>query len=94
MLYFAPWKVVLVVILCLAGVAFTIPNFLSNKTAEELPIWLPHQQVNLGLDLQGGSHLLLEVEVDVVVQERLNALVDSVRDALKRKQGRKLQANY
>ncbi len=85
MLYFAPWKVALVVVLCLLGLVFTIPNFLPEKTAEDLPSWLPHKQVNLGLDLQGGSHLLLEVEAGVVVQERLNALVDSVRPALRGK---------
>ena len=87
MLYFAPWKITLVIILCLAGVAFTIPNFFSERTAAVLPDWLPHKQVNLGLDLQGGSHLLLEVEAGVVVKERLNALVDSVRDTLKIKRG-------
>ncbi|MBT3536124.1 MAG: protein translocase subunit SecD, partial [Rhodospirillaceae bacterium] len=85
MLYFAPWKIVLVAVLCLAGVVFTIPNFLSEKIAGGLPDWLPHKQVNLGLDLQGGSHLLLEVEAGVVIQERLNALVDSVRPALRGK---------
>ena len=85
MLYFAPWKVALVAVLCLAGIVFTIPNFLSERTAEGLPDWLPHKQINLGLDLQGGSHLLLEVEAGVVVQERLNALVDSVRPALRSK---------
>ena len=67
MLYFAPWKVALVAVLCLLGLAFTIPNFLSEQTVEGLPGWLPHKQVNLGLDLQGGSHLLLEVEADVVL---------------------------
>ena len=85
MLYFAPWKIVLVAVLCVLGVAFTLPNFVSEKTAEGLPDWLPHKQVNMGLDLQGGSHLLLEVEAAVVVQERLAALVDSVRPALRGK---------
>ncbi|MDA1100978.1 MAG: protein translocase subunit SecD [Proteobacteria bacterium] len=85
MLYFAPWKVALVAVLCLLGLAFTIPNFLPVRIAEGLPGWLPHKQVNLGLDLQGGSHLLLEVEAEVVVQERLAALVDSVRPALRGK---------
>ena len=91
MLYFAPWKITLVVILCLSGVIFTIPNLLSEKTVAVLPSWLPHKQVNLGLDLQGGSHLLLEVEAGVVVKERLNALVDSVRDTLKiKRNGRRV----
>ena len=85
MLYFAPWKVTLVAVICVLGLIFTAPNFVSEETAEGLPSWLPHNQVSLGLDLQGGSHLLLEVEADVVIQERLNALVDSVRPALRGK---------
>ncbi|MDP6343677.1 MAG: protein translocase subunit SecD [Alphaproteobacteria bacterium] len=95
MLYFARWKIILVIVVCLAGLIFTIPNFLADQTAEGLPDWLPHKQVNLGLDLQGGSHLLLEVEVEAVVEERLEALVQSVREALrgKRIRYRKLGIN-
>ncbi len=89
MLYFAPWKVTVVAILCLAGVVFTIPNILSERTVLSLPDWLPHKQVNLGLDLQGGSHLLLEVEADVVVQERLVALEQSIRQSLRPTKSRK-----
>src|SRR5690606_25839066 len=46
--------------------------------------WLPGKQVNLGLDLQGGSHLLLEVETDVVLREDADAMLDSVRIELRR----------
>ena len=75
----------MIAIVSLAGVAFTIPNFVSEKTLADMPAWLPHKHVNLGLDLQGGSHLLLEVELDVVVQERLETLVDSIRSTLRGK---------
>jgi len=85
MLYFAPWKVVLIVLICAAGVIFSVPSFLSRDTAEGLPGWLPHRQVNLGLDLQGGSHLLLEVDVGAVIRERLDSVVDSIRDTLRKK---------
>ena len=44
-----------------------------------MPTWLPHKQISLGLDLQGGSHLLLEVEVAAVISEHLETVVDSVR---------------
>ena len=83
MLYFAPWKITLVIGVCLAGLVFAAPNLLSRDQADAIPTWLPHQQLNLGLDLQGGSHLLLEVEVSVVVKERLEALVDEARVALR-----------
>jgi preprotein translocase subunit SecD len=48
-----------------------------------MPDWLPHEQINLGLDLQGGSHLLLEVDLGAVIEERLEALVDDVRSTLR-----------
>ncbi len=84
MVYFAKWKIILIVAVCALGVLFTLPNFVSRETAESLPDWLPHKQINLGLDLQGGSHLLLEVETQAVVSEQLEAIVDSVRDILRR----------
>ena len=44
---------------------------------------MPHKQINLGLDLQGGSHLLLEVDVQAVIQERLEDLEGEIRTALR-----------
>ena len=84
MVYFAKWKIALVIAVCLLGLVFVAPNFVSQDTAESLPDWLPHKQISLGLDLQGGSHLLLEVQVDAVIEERLEALVDSVRIELRK----------
>lgn len=83
MVYFAKWKIALILIVCGLGLAFALPNLLSQRQAEGLPTWLPHKQISLGLDLQGGSHLLLEVETSTVIQERLEALVDSVRVELR-----------
>ena len=70
--------------ICALGVLFAAPNFLSAKQAESLPSWLPHKQLSLGLDLQGGSHLLLEVKVDSVLKDNLEALVDTMRTALRK----------
>jgi len=83
MLRFEPWKIATVAVILLLAVLFTIPNFLSRDTAESLPGWLPHKQINLGLDLQGGAHLLLEVEVAVVIAEHLETMVDETRVALR-----------
>ena len=71
-------------LVALAGIIFSSPNFFDRSTLNSMPEWLPTQQVSLGLDLQGGSHLLLEVEVDVVVRERLESLTASVRSILRR----------
>ena len=76
MLHFAKWKVVLTLAICLVAAAFAAPNLLTREEAEALPSWLPHRQISLGLDLQGGSHLLLQVDTAAVVRERLEALVD------------------
>ncbi len=84
MVYFAKWKVALVIGVCLLGLLFAAPNFLTSKQADRLPGWLPSQQISLGLDLRGGSHLLLEVEVKAVIRERLESLVDSVRVELRK----------
>jgi len=84
MVYFAKWKVILVAVVCAFGILFVAPNFMDRETADSLPTWLPHKQISLGLDLQGGSHLLLEVDVDAVIKERLENLVDSARTELRK----------
>ena len=84
MVYFAKWKVVSILAVVVLGFLFAIPNLFNEEILKNFPKFLPHKQVNLGLDLQGGSHLLLEVKVKAVVKERLNALVDGVRIVLRR----------
>ena len=84
MVYFAKWKIVMVLAICLLGVLFAAPNLVKPKVLEGLPDWLPHKQISLGLDLRGGSHLLLEVDVDAVIKERMEGLVDSVRADLRK----------
>ena len=83
MLTFERWKITLVLVISLLGVVYAIPNFLARATADSLPGWMPHKQINLGLDLQGGSHLLLEVDVAAVLAEQLEALIDEVRVTLR-----------
>jgi len=80
MLYFAKWKIGLILVVCLAGIAFSVPNLLRGQ-AGGLPDWW--QPVTLGLDLQGGSYLLLEVETDAIVREQLEALVEGARADLR-----------
>jgi len=84
MVYFAKWKVVLVLVLCALGFAYAAPNVLSPQTVSEIPSWLPYKRINLGLDLRGGSHLLLEVKVEEAIKDRLNSLVDGIRTALRK----------
>ncbi len=83
MLRFPPWKVALILGICAFGILLSLPNLFSRAELDRGPNWLPHEQINLGLDLQGGSHLLLEIDLHAVLEERLNTLVDDVRGILR-----------
>jgi preprotein translocase subunit SecD len=83
MLQFQPWKVAAILAVCILGVLLSLPNLFSPATLDRLPSWLPKKQVSLGLDLQGGSHLLLEVDVRAAMVERLNGVVDAVRTKMR-----------
>ena len=79
MLHFPRCKILLISGSCLLFVLLAIPSFLSEATRDKFPSWLPHHAVNLGLDLQGGSQLLLEVDFDAFMREQLTNLVDEIR---------------
>jgi preprotein translocase subunit SecD len=79
MLNFPRWKVIAVVALCVFGILLALPNLINKETVTWLPDWLPDREITLGLDLQGGSHLLMEVDVDSVLDARLDAMVDGIR---------------
>jgi len=83
MLYFENWKIALISVVCLIGVLLSIPSFVGTQALQGLPGWVPARKVTLGLDLQGGSHLLLEVDVKAVIVERLNNMVDAARTVLR-----------
>ena len=80
MLHFSKAKIWMIAVVCALGVLFTLPNFISPGT---LPSWVPQNRVSLGLDLQGGSYLLLEVDMNTVIRERLEGALDTTRTALR-----------
>ncbi|MEX0759762.1 MAG: protein translocase subunit SecD [Tistlia sp.] len=79
MVHLSRWQLFVVLAVVLLGLAFALPNFIPREDLEEAPSWLPSQQVNLGLDLQGGAYLLYEVDLNSVFEEQLENLVDAVR---------------
>jgi len=84
MVYFSKWKVVLVLTVLFLGLSYAAPNLIGKQSIPgDVPTWLPVKQVNLGLDLQGGSHLLLQVGLDAVIDERLESVVETVRSVLR-----------
>lgn len=82
-MHISGWKTILIVLVCLVGTWFALPNCINKATLENLPDWFPKTQVNLGLDLQGGCHLLLEADLKNVAQEYLSGLLDSTRQTLR-----------
>ena len=81
MLYFTRWKATAIVLTALIVCLFAVPNFLPEKMVQSWPKWA-QRHVVLGLDLQGGSHILLEVDTAAVRKEKLEALRDDVRRVL------------
>jgi preprotein translocase subunit SecD len=76
------WKVALVIAATLFGILFTAPNFLPADVRAKLPGWLPHSTLNLGLDLQGGSRLVYQVDTASLIKERLNNQAEDIRRTL------------
>ena len=70
------WKSFTVISLVLLGIIFAIPSIIYDENSEN---WFLKNKINLGLDLQGGSYLLLEVQLDVLYKEELDNFVDSAR---------------
>lgn len=83
MLDFPRWKIWLVVLTVVAGIVFSIPSFLPERIVSQLPSAL-QAQINLGLDLSGGSHILLEADVKDVEKQRLENMEETVRTEMRR----------
>ena len=67
------WKSLLVFVVITLGVVFAIPSIIYEENSDN---WFLNNKINLGLDLQGGSYLLLEVQLDVLYKEAKNTKYD------------------
>ena len=70
------WKATLVILVISLAIIFTLPSLLYKENSNN---WFFDNKINLGLDLQGGSYLLLEVQTEVLIQEELNNISDSIQ---------------
>ena len=70
------WKSTLVLLVISAGIIFAIPSLIYQENSEN---WFLKNKINLGLDLQGGSYLLLEVESDVLFKEELENKINDLK---------------
>jgi preprotein translocase subunit SecD len=84
MLNFPRWKVWSITLTCLLCVLLSVPSFLPATTFAQLPGWARVVRINLGLDLAGGSELLLEGETQDVARQRLESLEDTIRREMRR----------
>ncbi|HUN96270.1 MAG TPA: protein translocase subunit SecD [Bradyrhizobium sp.] len=82
MLYFTRWKALAIILTALVVCLCAVPNFFSEATVKTWPAWAQRRLV-LGLDLQGGSYLLLEVDSNYVKKEQLDQVRDDVRRTLR-----------
>src|SRR6478609_4299580 len=82
MLYFTRWKALGITLTALVVCLCAVPNFFPEATVKTWPAWAQRRLV-LGLDLQGGSHLLLEVDANAVKKDKLEQLRDDVRRILR-----------
>lgn len=84
MLDFPRWKVWGTTLLLIIGIAFAVPSMFPQSAVSQWPGFLPKEQVNLGLDLAGGSHLLLEADTSDVARQRLELMEETVRAEMRR----------
>ena len=84
MLDFPRWKVWSISLVILIGILFAIPSMLPADLKAKYPTWLPSATINLGLDLAGGSQLLLEADKVDAAKQRLQAMEDQVSTELRR----------
>lgn len=79
----SPFKIASYLLVILLGLLIALPNILPDAALSRIPGWLPHQRVSLGLDLRGGSHLVLEVDRQSLEDEWLQSLVQEARTGLR-----------
>ena len=88
MLDFPRWKIWAVCLTIALAIAFAIPSMFPKSEVAKWPAWAPRAQINLGLDLAGGSHLLLEADAADAAKQRIAAMEDTVATELRRQQPR------
>ena len=82
MLYISKWKAIAILLTAFICCLLAVPNFFPEKTVQRWPLWA-QRHIVLGLDLQGGSHILLQVDANDVRRQKLQALQDDVRKLLR-----------
>jgi SecD/SecF fusion protein len=77
------WQIFLYAFVILFGTYMALPNLFTREQLDAWPSWLPKQQFTLGLDLRGGSHLVLEVDSRTMLAERMENMLGDARRELR-----------
>jgi SecD/SecF fusion protein len=85
MLYFSRWKTAFIWLVVTISAFIASSNLFHEDQLQGMPSWYSHNKVTLGLDLQGGSHIMLKIERSDIVKERLETIVGDVRTQLREK---------
>jgi len=81
---FPRWKVWGISLLCLVGILFAVPSMFPERVVARWPSWVPSARINLGLDLAGGSYLLLQADTSDVARQRLQQMEETIETGLRR----------
>lgn len=86
MIHFERWKIWFIALVCVWGVLFASPNLMSETLRESFAEkgWAPHKTISLGLDLQGGAHLLFQADMEKVIDERLKDVQSAAKTDLRK----------
>lgn len=87
-MHFSATKKAFILIVCLWGLLYALPNMISQDAREkvsDIASWLPNKTISLGLDLQGGSHILMQVDMEPLIKERIDSMMEAARRELRSK---------
>jgi preprotein translocase subunit SecD len=91
MLEFSKFKIWSIIAVLVAGIVLAIPNFFPEDVVAKWPSWAPKNQISLGLDLRGGSHILLEANTAGLAKSNLESLEGNVVNELRRAEGGRIE---
>ena len=74
------WKMVLTILFIIIAIAYVVPSLIKKKCS-----WLPENKINLGLDLKGGSHLLLDVDFEHYLEFTVESIAYTLKKYLRQK---------
>lgn len=83
MLVVSKTRVITTLTICFLGLLFAFPSLVDQSVYDRLPRFLQHT-INLGLELRGGSHIQLEVDLESVKKERQESIIDEARKQLRK----------